>query len=695
MFTSKIITWVLIMLGFSLCSFTIYKVTFGRDELTLELLMGSLTEAHYKPQTLDDKFSEDFFELYTKRLDYNKKFLTQGDIDQLAKYKKQIDDEIKATKFEMFELSYSLISKGIESKEALYKEILSKPFDYNKEEFYESDAEKVKFAKTEDELKDEWRKWLKYQTVARLSSMMDDQDKIKAAKDTTAKVLPFDTLELQARKKVLKSNDDWFKRLKKVTKRDRLANYINTITAMYDPHTEFFMPKEKKKFDQSMSGQMEGIGARLQSKDGYLKISEIVVGSASWRQGELKAGDIILKVAQGAGEPVDVVDMDIDDAIELIKGKKGTEVRLTVKKADGSTTVIPIIRDVVELKETYAHSAIINNNKQKIGFIKLPSFYTDFTKTGAHHCSEDIKKEIEKLKAEGVDGIVLDLRDNGGGSLQEVVKMGGLFITKGPIVQVRERNGRSKHLDDYNENVTYDGPLVVMVNHGSASASEILAAAIQDYKRGVIVGTQSFGKGTVQSFVDLDNLTVAPFDTAKSLGSVKITMQKFYRINGSTTQLKGVVPDIALADPYSMLDVGEKELDNPLAFDEMEKAAYVEFKNLDYAKLLKNSQARMKKSKAFGLVEEEAKELKRKKDDTKYNLSLAKYRAEVKEIREENKKYDDLKKDLKDFDANLVKADVEALANDTTELSKNKKWAEALKKDFYLQEAANIIGDMK
>ncbi|HWY37669.1 MAG TPA: carboxy terminal-processing peptidase, partial [Bacteroidia bacterium] len=353
------------------------------------------------------------------------------------------------------------------------------------------------------------------------------------------------------------------------------------------------------------------------------------------------------------------------------------------------------VRDVVVQDETFAHSAIIQNGKNKTGYIKLPSFYSDFTRTGAHHCSQDVKSEVLKLKKENVSGIVLDLRDNGGGSLSEVVDMAGLFIKDGPIVQVRKKEGKADQLNDKNSDQAYDGPFVVMVNRNSASASEIMAAAMQDYKRAVILGSQSFGKGTVQSFLELDNYVLPQFDTLKPLGSLKVTMQKFYRINGGATQLKGVIPDINLPDPYSYIETGEKELDNPMPWDEIEKAQYEPLQGINYEKLKKQSAERIKKSKEFNLVEQEAKEVKAKKDDSKYSLNLEKYMAEAKKIKEGNKKYDELKNDIKGIDVNLLTTDVERLSADTTKLSREKKWALNLKKDIYLYEATNVISDMK
>ncbi len=524
---------------------------------------------------------------------------------------------------------------------------------------------------------------------------MDNQDKAKEKSDTV-KIKTRDEIEVEARKKVLKSNDDYFKRLKNFDRNDRLSVYFNAITGIYDPHTEFFPPKDKANFDIGMSGQLEGIGAQLQEKDGYIKVSSIVPGSASYKQGQLKTGDIILKVGQGASDPVDVVDMRLEDVVVLVRGKKGTEVRLTVKKPDASIVVIPIIRDIVLIEETYAQSAIIKG-KKNIGYIKLPSFYADFSGKGGRSCSQDVKKEIEKLKAENVDGIILDLRYNGGGSLPDVVDMAGLFIDKGPIVQVKQKTGLPQVLDDKNSSTVYDGPLVVMINSNSASASEIMAAAIQDYKRGVIVGTSpsSFGKGTVQRFFDLDDYLPAQYSDIKPLGSVKVTTQKFYRINGDATQLKGVIPDIVLPDPYYLLDQGEKEQDYPMAWDEIAPAKYETLKaNYSLDKVKAGSLERVKNNSGFALLNEQAKRLKKRKDETMISLNFDKYLAEQKLYKEESKKLDVLDKEIEGVEVITLKSDMEKINADTLKANKTKDWYKLIKKDIYLNETVAIIDEM-
>ncbi len=682
----------------SASAFTLKKYVFDKNDVIFELLFGSLGQYHYSPAKVDDAFSEKVFDLYLKRIDYSKKFILQSDYDELAKSKKDLDDQILIRNHDFYKKSVEIIIQRTKEKENWATEILSKPFDYKTNEEYESDGEKLSYAKTETELKDEWRKMLKLQVLGRIDDELTRQEKAIEKKDTTVKIKSFDSVEVDARRKTLKANLAWFKRLSKIKSAERFGYFANSVANVYDPHTEYFAPVDKKKFDQNMSGQFEGIGARLQYTDDALTISEIIMGSPSFKQGELKAGDKILKVAQGKGKAVDITGMEMDEAIDLIKGKKGTEVILTVKKKDdNSIKNISIIRDVIEMEETFAKSALLEN-KQKYGYIYLPSFYTNFNRndpSSARYCSRDMRKEIEKLKKQNIKGLIVDLRDNGGGSLQEVVEMAGLFFSKGPVVQSRGKNNSLAVLEDKNPEILWDGPLTILINHNSASASEILAAAMQDYKRAVIIGTQSYGKGTVQSFVDLDTWLLPQFDTIKPVGSVKITQQKFYRINGGATQLKGVMPDIVLPDPYEFLDLGEKEMDNPMPWDEVKKADYVEFNTINYKNILKNSASRVKNSSQFSLIDAQAKEIKAKRDDTKYNLNLEKYRAENKILRDQNKKYEELTKEIKGFTGNLLEEDKSKFGGDTTKAGREVRWAKAKSKDVYIYEATNVLGEMK
>jgi carboxyl-terminal processing protease len=683
------------VLGVVAMSFTVI-FQFDRNELIHDLLIKSLNNAHFSPAVIDDQFSGRTFDLVLKRMDYGKKFFVKEDVDNLTQYKTLIDDEIKEDKLDFFESINTIYEKRQLQAETYYKAFLAKPFDFSVEESYQTDGKKTTFANSEADLKEEWRKSLKYQTLVRYVEAIEKQETAKEKKDTTVKQMPLDSLEASARKKVLKNNEDWFKRLKKLNKKDRFSSYLNVITNLYDPHTDFFPPKEQKEFYEKMSGQFEGIGASLLRKNGYITITGIIPGSASWRQGELKENDMIMKVGQGSVEPVDVSDYEVEDAIPLIKGKKGTEVRLTVKRANGDVKVIPIIRDVVEIEGTFARSSVIDFNKKKLGYIYLPDFYTDFSKSGARHCATDVAKEVEKLKKEGIEGLVFDLRGNGGGSLQECVQMAGLFIEKGPVCQVKRRNGKIEVNADTDPSKIYDGPMTIIVNGGSASASEIFAAALQDYKRAVIIGSEStFGKGTVQQFLNLDNFVLPAFDTVKPLGSVKVTMQKFYRINGGSTQLKGVIPDIILPDVYDEIDRGERELDFPLAWDEIPVASYKAFDNIKYDKLLAKSNSRVNKSSNFSLIKQEANELKTRRDETEVSLNFVKYRAKEKSEKERLKKYDVFKNDLKGINATILESDKQAMAIDTAKLNRFVKWSNGLKKDNWVYEACNVVSDMK
>lgn len=695
----KILIVVLVVSSALVCGALVVNSQSEKDQSLVAIIMQGLESFHFQPQKINDDFSKEVFKEHIDNLDHYKRFLLQSDIKKLKKYETSIDDEINATKFQFFEAATLIIDKRVNEAEEYYKTILAKPFDLNVDESLEIDADKLAFAKNKKELINRWRLNLKYSVVDKLYSLEQDQEKKRERNDSDFVEKSFAELEVEAREKVLKSHDQWFKRLHQLDRDDRLSGYLNTITSMFDPHTNFYPPKDKDNFDIALSGRLEGIGATLQEKDGYIKVSQIVPGSASWKQGELEAGDVILKVAQGSDEPVDIVDMPLDDAVMLIRGPKGTEVRLTVEKIDGSTTVIPIIRDIVVLEETYAKSLLLESEKEgdKIGYIKLPKFYADFNGTGGRSCADDVEKEVAKLKSSGATGLVIDLRNNGGGSLHDVVQMAGLFIELGPIVQIKAREGAPYIMSDVDPRVQFDGPLVILVNSLSASASEILAAAMQDYGRAVIIGSAStYGKGTVQRFIELDAFLPESLKNLSPLGSMKLTIQKFYRVDGGATQLKGVIPDIVLPDNYMYIEIGERELDNAMIWDEIPAASYKKTNSIkNMPEIIQNSNQRVRQDSIFGRINEKAKYFKESRDATVYNLNYKAYKAKREKEKAENKKYEDLMKPIEDFIISNVAMDTVGFSADTSKVARNDEFIKSVKKDSYIYEAVNVIADMR
>jgi carboxyl-terminal processing protease len=652
-----------------------------------------LADGHLEPKPFDDKTSKDIYKQYITSLDFNKHFLLQEDVDQLAVFETKIDNEILAGTHQFFDLSDKLISQRIQETSEIYEGILSQPFDFSVDEMIELDNEKVTFSKSLEERTEIWRKYLKYQTLTRLTDLQEQEEK----NDSTEKKT-FEALELEAREKVGKSQKNWFRRLNQLDSDDRFSYYINSITAVFDPHTTYLPPKDKENFDIRFSGKLEGIGAVLRETDGAIKVDRIVTGSASWKQGDLKAGDVIIKVAQGNEDPVDIQGMPLDDAVKLIRGKKDTEVRLTVKKKEGRTIVVPIIRDIVVLAETYAKSSIIKQGKKRFGVIHLPHFYADFNDRNGRNCYDDIAKEINKLNAEKVHGIIFDLRDNGGGSLYHVIEMVGLFTGKGPVVQTKESRGIK--VKSSTTAIAYDGPMTVLVNSNSASASEIFAAALQDYKRAVIIGgNSSFGKGTVQNFADLDQIFANSFNDGdvKPMGSVKLTIQKFYRIDGGSTQRKGVIPDIIVPDMYKYIEYGEREYEFALPYDAIPTAKYESSKDgvKNMEKVKEESKKRVGQSEAFKLIDENAKRVERVSNETKYSLNIVTYNAYIAKIEKEAAKFKDILKKNEDLSIYTMEVDKAEFEKDDIQKEKIKKWHEALQKDPYVQEAINVLGDLK
>jgi carboxyl-terminal processing protease len=674
----------------------------SRQKTLMVTMLQTLNSQHYSPVVFDDTFSVKVYNGFLKAIDFNKRFLTQSDIKQLEVFKYQIDDQIKAGTFEFFEKCYELYDKRLKKTNEFYEELLSKPINFTAEGIYEFDGKKKEFPEDEKAQLDEWRNYFTYQVVSNMAIDLDIQEQAKERKDTVIKVLTLAELEEKSREKVLKNHRDWFKRMLSEDKEERFSDYLNAIARAYDPHTDYYPPKDKENFDIQFTGQFEGIGATLTQRDGLIRVTNIVPGSASYRQGELKVDDVILKVGQGNEDPVDIVGMRVDEAVKYIRGKKGTTVKLTVRKPDGSIKVIPIVRDVVILEETYAKSAVLEhkNLKKRYGYIYLPSFYADFSNNrGGRNCYEDIKKEIAKLRVENISGLILDLRNNGGGSLQDVVKMSGLFINKGPIVQVKTKDGSPMILSDDDPEVQYDGPLVIMVNTFSASASEILAAAMQDYKRAIIVGSEhTYGKGTVQRIIDLGQRS--PFGLLSStdkagMGSLKVTMQKFYRANGGSTQLRGVSSDIILPDIYKDLDLGEKELDNVMEWSQINPANFTPCVGYDrkFEQAKKKSIERVQKNPVFNLIVENAAKMKQRQDASSYPLNLDAFRAQQAKIKKEEEKFKDIGKDLDGIRILSLKLD-EVDKDNPAKAEREKNFHKTIKKDIYIEEALFILNDI-
>jgi carboxyl-terminal processing protease len=667
-----------------------------RYEKILHNVGDMISEIHYSPKKINDEFSKEIFDKYLKdKVDAQKNVLLQTDIAQLRKYETKLDDEIMGGTVQFVPAVSELYKKRLLETEVIYKELLAKPFDFNVEEAINLNADKVEFPKNEAERRDAWRKRLKYYVLDRYSEMQETREKNKGKKDFVAKTDA--ELEKDARSRVLAIMNRTYERLKlKVTDDDRFNDYVNTITETMDPHSTFFPPVEKRYFDEQMSGKFFGIGASLiREEEGNIKIGTLLTGSPAWKSGKISVGDYIVKVGQGKEEPVDLTGFAVEDAIKLIRGKKGTEVRLTLKKADGSVKVISLIRDEIVQDETFARSAVVNGPKGKIGFIYLPEFYADFEDPKGPRCSEDVRKEIIKLKEQKVDGIILDLRSNGGGSLYDVVQMVGLFIEGGPIVQVKDRDGKPQIYYDRDKSVLYDGPLAVMVNEFSASASEIFAAAIQDYNRGVIIGsTSTYGKGTVQRNIGLDKM-LGMVNSNSELGTLKLTLQKFYRINGGSTQLRGVASDIILPDITEYYKAREKDNPDALPWDEIKKADYTRWKyGLDLAPIKQASLERTKSNDFFNVVSTKGAWLVQQ-NDNQVTLNLRKFKAEQNAIRATTKQIDSLNKLSHELDVQALEEDSKRLAYDTTKSDRFKGWIKNLRtNDIYLNETVNIVSDM-
>ncbi len=699
-----------LLIAFASCSFTNKKFDDpDKDKLLIELITYVLNNGHFNPQDVNDDFSKNVFEDYLNQLDPFKRYFYESDIKEFEAYKTQLDDQIKSYDVSFFNLTHERLLKRIEESKKIYSEILDQPFDFNIKEEYSADYESLTYVKSKREMKERWRQQLKFSTIANYDDAVSQRDSNLEANNLPESVFSPENekpksnekksmkeVEKESREATKRSLDELYDFIDDRQRKDWFAVYINAIVEEFDPHTFYFAPEDKDRFDVAMSGNFEGIGARLQKRMDAIMVNEIISGGPAWRANELEVGDQILKVRQEKEEePVNIVGMRLDDAIKLIKGPKGTTVVLTLKKVDGTIEDINITRDIVELEETYAKSSTVIKDDKKFGVINLPKFYINFEDYNKRNAASDIKQEIIRLKQEGVEGLVLDLRNNGGGSLQTVVDIAGLFIEEGPIVQVKTTGEPKEVLKDKDKSIIWDGPLVILVNELSASASEILAAAMQDYKRAIVIGSkQTYGKGTVQNVLDLNRLVRN--NSNGDMGALKFTTQKFYRVNGGSTQLEGVKSDVVVPDRYSYINIGEKDQENPLPWDKIGAVDYDLWGNyFDYDTTIEKSKARMAANEQLKLIDANAKWVKKIRDREVYSLNYNEYKKEMELNEEEAKRFEKLSEYKTNLTFNSLPYEIKLMEQDSVLKEKRRRWHVSLAKDVYIEEALNVLNDLK
>ncbi|OQY20238.1 MAG: tail-specific protease [Desulfobacteraceae bacterium 4572_35.1] len=653
------------------------------------IISQDLMHYHYSHKRLNDELSTAAFDLYIKQLDAQKRFLLKTDVQMLAAYENYLDNEIRRGKIHLPIYSCEIMSQRIPIVKKMILSILDQPFDLNAKEQLETDNKKLKFCTSDKQLRERWRKTLKYQVINRYLDLKEEQEKKpgenEKVKKTTAKKkqhLNDKQLHQKAIEKVRKRYIHLLKRMLQEKKEEHFERYLNAISRAYDPHSMYLPPEEKEDFDIHMRGSLEGIGALLREEDGYIKVVNLIPGGAAEKQGELESEDTILKVAQADDDPVDITDARIRDAVKLIRGPKGSKVLLHIKKPDGTRRIIPIIRAVIQIKDTFVKSMVVTSKDgHKYGYLRIPTFYRDFKNksASARNVTKDTKAELKKLKKEQIQGLIIDLRNNGGGSLTDAVDTTGLFIKEGPVVQIKDSSGKIEVLADHDRALEYAGPLVILVNKFSASASEILAGALQDYRRAIVVGSEhTHGKGTVQAVIDIDRETpLRRLDKFKPMGALKITVQKFYRISGASTQYRGIHSDIVLPDRFKAIKSGERYIDYSMPWDTISKCKYQPLgSKLPLKELSKQSALRIADNKKMQRILELAQKTKNRIEHSKRSITLKDIIAE--------------RKDLLDGE----KLDEQSITNGKSDKDK-KDWRKKVKKDPYVLEGIAIVDNLR
>jgi len=686
---------VTLLIAFASCSFT--SKSFDdpdKDKLLMKLITYLLEQGHFQPKEINDDLSQAVYTSFLDQIDPFKNYFLKSDIDEFEEFKTELDNQILAHDVSFFNLVYDRFLIRFEDSRDMYSKVLELPFDFSLQEVYSTDYENNVYVNSKSDMFERWRKQLKFYTISNYYDLITADKKSQEA-DENFKSRPRSQIEIEARESILKTMTENFSVLEDIRRQDWLSVYINAIAVEFDPHTFYFAPSDKDRFDAQMTGKYEGIGARLQKRMDEITITELISGGSAWRQDKLEVGDAIIKVRQeDEQEAISVIGMRLDDAVKLIKGPKGSNVILTLKKVDGTIEDLSIPRDEILLEETYAKSTKVVKNGVTFGVINLPKFYIDFQDSNSRNAATDVKKEIELLKAEGMEGLVLDLRNNGGGSLKTVVDIGGLFIDQGPIVQVRSTGNNKEVLEDKQRGIEWDGPLVILVNELSASASEILAAAMQDYKRAIVIGSkQTYGKGTVQNIIDLNRMIKA--NTNGDMGAFKFTTQKYYRINGGSTQLEGVKSDIIVPGRFSYMEMGEKEQDNPLEWDEIEPANYQTWESsLNYKTTIENSYTRLNLSDEIKLIDDNARWIKSVRDQEVYQLNYEKYSENINLNEKESKRFDQLLDYQTDLTFEPLSYELPKMKQDSIFKINRNRWHKNLSKDIYMEEALNVLNDL-
>lgn len=656
-------------------------------DLVFHNTANMLQHIHYAPKTLDDKFSQLIFNTYLKQLDPGKRIFLQQDIKDFKKFESQLDDELRGKAVQFYKVVTTAYRNRLDEVEKLVEELLKEPFTFNRAETYDSNSEKAPWAGSSEEQRNRWRTYLKYQVLAQYDDLLE----LQAKDSTTAKST--ESPEKKAREIVSRIEKRHLENLRKLTTEEESFNtYINSVINLYDPHSNYFLPVDRREFQENMSGVYYGIGALLQEQQGKVSIGELMLGGPAAKSGQVEKGDVIVRVGQQGQKPVEVAGMGMQDVIKLIRGTKGTTVTITFRKQDGTMKDVSMVREALQLDDTFVKSAIIED-KERIGYISFPRFYTDFGDDNGRSSAKDMAKELERLKSENVSAVIVDIRNNGGGSLGEVINMVGLFIKGGPVVQVKSPSGKPYVASTSSNEMIYDGPLIVLVNEMSASASEIFAAAIQDYKRGIVVGSSStYGKGSVQRAFGIGNNRQLTSQSTE-LGTINITLQKYYRITGEATQLKGIVPDILLPGIYEPYDILEKNNPSALPFDKIDPVPFTPVNDGNtFGRLIIQSQNKLLHDTTLQALKQNLTWLKNR--STKTSLQLEAYRKEQAELQ---RRVETIRKELVNPDTLTVKnagsIEKELEQREQFRRDSNRAWLNSLKKDLYLAKAVQVMED--